>query len=241
MKKVNIDKATLIKYYIDEQMTMKEIANLYNVDRTTIGNKLKEYDIKYKDNINLSLIQKELIVGSLLGDASIVSRNKNSYFRVSHCEKQKDYIIWKKEILNNLVNSINKYIDKRGNSIMYSFNTKSSEVFNEYNNLFYKDKKRISYDIYDHLSELGLAVWYMDDGSKQNNNCRLSTDGFSLDENIILQNILDKKFNLNCKICKYNRNNNEYYFLFFNKDNTYKLHNIIDKYVINSMKYKLIL
>jgi len=250
MKKVNITKEKLTELYTEKKLTMYEIAEIYNVDRSTIGNKLKAYGICSNPSkrkfyhlkaIPLTQQQKELIVGSALGDASIIKRNTISYFKVSHCERQKEYLMWKKEILGNFVNVVNKYADKRGNSIMYSFNTLGLSELNSFRDMFYNNnKKTIKEEISDSLTTFGLAVWYMDDGSKQNNSCRLSTDGFSKDENIVLQKVLKSKFDLDCKVCGYTRNNKEYYFLSFNKNNTIKLHNMIKDYVVNCMKYKLI-
>lgn len=184
----------------------------------------------------LTNIQKELIIGSLLGDACIVKRRNKSYFRISHCEKQKDYLLYKKKILNNIVKTISNHIDKRGNSIMYSFNTLSFTELNYFKDLFYDKVKIINPIIEEYLTPFSLAIWYMDDGSKVNKSCKISTESFSYIGNQILQNILKNKFNLDCKILTYKK----YYYLFFNVENTAKFHNLIKEYIIDCMKYKLV-
>ncbi|MCZ2224540.1 MAG: hypothetical protein LC122_13025 [Chitinophagales bacterium] len=252
MKKIDIPKEKLIELYQIQKLNMKQIAKIYNVDRTTISNKLKHFEIEinhnirkneYKNLISLNDNQKSLIVGTLLGDGSLI-KNKNRkfpYLKVSHCEKQKDYLIWKKDILGELVNSVSCYNDKRGNSIMHSFNSLSSKEFIDTYNLFYdNNKKVIREDLINHLNEFGIAVWFMDDGSSQKSSSRFSTEGFSVEENKILQKILKNKFDIETKISYYSRNDKKYNYLLLNKNNTIKLNNIIKPFVIDCMKYKLL-
>jgi hypothetical protein len=247
MKKINISKEDLIKLYCENQYTTETIAQIYKVNRTTISNRLKEYSIlvntnqrKFQSRKNISLSEKQisLIIGSSLGDASIIlsGRRINAYFKVSHCEKQLEYVEWKKEILGTLSSEISKYIDKRGNSIMYNLYTLSHPKLNIFRELFYNDHiKIIKLELENYLTPLSLAIWFMDDGNKN----RISTDGFSKDDNYLLQNIIKNKFELEVNVLKYNRNNKDYYYLSFDKNNIKKLNNIIEPFMIKSMKYKL--
>lgn len=253
MKKIEIPKDKLIELYCEKNLTMFEIAEIYNVDRTTIANKLKQLQIdsnpiqrKYKilKEVPLTREQKDFIIGSVLGDASIIlsGRRVNSYFKVAHCEKQKDYLLWKKEILGNLVNTISKTIDKRGNSTMYGFNTISHKELNFFRKLFYDNNKKIIKDELSlQMSPLGLAVWFMDDGSKTNKcNYRFATEGFTKEENLKLAEILKVNFDLNVKVLEYSRNDRKYYYLFLNKRNAMNMTEIIKPYIVDCMKYKLI-
>lgn len=253
MKKFDIPKEKLVELYKEKHLTMFEISELYHVDRTTISNKLKMFEIdidptqrKYRilKATPMNKTQKSMIIGSVLGDGSIISseRRLNSYFKVAHCEKQKDYLFWKKEILGNFVNTINKNIDKRGNSIMYGFHTISHQELNRLRDMFYdNNKKVIKEEIGLYLDSLGLATWFMDDGSKsgRGNNYRLSTDGFSKDDNYRLQSILKSSFDLNVKVLEYTRHDKQYYYLFINKRNAINMTEIIKPHIIDCMKYKL--
>lgn len=248
---VNIPREKLIELYCEKHLTTFEIGEIYNVDRTTISNKLKQLQIdtnpsqrKYRilKETPLTKEQKNFIIGSTLGDASIIlnASKKFSYFKVAHCEK--DYLLWKKEILGNFVNTINKQIDKRGNSIMYGFSTISHKELNFFRNLFYENNKKIIKDELSlYMSPLGLAVWFMDDGSKSNKcNYRFSTEGFTKEENYKLTEILKVNFDLNVKVCEYSRNEKKYYYLFLNKRNATIMTEIIQPYIVDCMKYKLI-
>ena len=253
MKKVAIPKEKLIELYVDKKMTTHEIAQIYDVDRTTISNRLKEFNIDSNPSIRkyyllkedpLTKDQKDLIVGSTLGDASVIrpKGSANSYFKIAHCEKQRDYIFWKKEILGNLVNVVSKHEDKRGNSIMYQFNTLRHKELNFYRNLFYQNNKKVIVpNIGNYLTPLGLTAWYLDDGNRISKGvcCKFSTDGFSYNENVILANTLKANFDLNVKICEYERHSTKFYYLLLNKRNFMSLTEIIKDYVIDSMKYKL--
>jgi hypothetical protein len=232
---------------------MFEISEIYNVDRTTISNKLKKFQIdsdpsqrKYRilKETPLTKEQKDFIVGTTLGDGSIIlsGRRKTPYFKVSHCEKQKDYLMWKKEMLGNLVNNVTRLEDKRGNSIMYSFHTIAHKDLSKLHKLFYENNKKIIKNEIDaYITPLGLAVWFMDDGSKMNTcNYRFSTDGFTKEENQILANMLKTSFDLNVKVCEYTRNNKKYYYLFLNKRNAINVTEIMKPYIVDCMKYKLI-
>lgn len=253
MKYIPISKEKLEELYVDKKMTTFEIAEVYNVDKQIICNKLEEFQIdinpsqrKYAiiKKIPLSKEQKEFIIGSTLGDGSVIlsGRRTNAYFKVSHCEKQKDYLLWKKMILGNLTNVVNKYEDTKSNSITYGIHTVAHHEMNFFRKLFYdNNKKVVRPEVGLHLSPFGLAVWFMDDGNKYSDvTYRLSTDAFTQDENHLLRDIIKANFDLNVKVCEYEKNNKKYYYISINKRNSFLMTEIISPYVAGCMRYKLI-
>lgn len=52
MQRINIDKDTLTKMYIEQNMTSVEIAEKYNTTHQTILKKLKQYDITVRKAVN---------------------------------------------------------------------------------------------------------------------------------------------------------------------------------------------
>jgi hypothetical protein len=50
------------------------------------------------------------------------------------------------------------------------------------------------------LTELGLAIWLMDDGYKDGNSFRIATECFTESEALLLISVLKTKFNLDCSI-----------------------------------------
>lgn len=249
-----IDKLTLEDLYIHKRKTSYEIAEMFSVNRATVCRWLEKYEIdinpkkrKYEliKKVPFTQEQKDLIVGTVLGDGCVAEhggKNKSYRLLVSHCEKQKDFLMWKKSILANFVNTIRRYEDKRGNSIMYSFATITHDEFRFYRNLFYNgNKKVIKEDLIHHIKPLSLATWFLDDGSiNKNVNMRFSTDCFTKNENELLQWFLKCNFDIRCKVCEYTRRDNKYYYLSLNKENSQKLTEIIAPYSVDCMKYKLI-
>jgi len=89
---------------------------------------------------------------------------------------------------------------------------------------------------------LGLAVWYMDDGSK------LASGGYNIFTNSFLKEELDEiipilsnKFNLKVTIHKRpnKKNNGMYYILYISVKSANIFETLIEPYMIESMKYKL--
>ena len=171
-------------------------------------------------------------------------KNKSYRLLISHCEKQKDLVFYKKAILANLVNNIRIQEDKRKNSIMHSFNTVTHQELKQIYDLFYENGKKIIRDeLINYLTPRSLAFWIMDDGSSSKNqnkiSIRLHTEGFTEAENIKLQSMLKSGFDIKSKVCKFNRNGKEYCYLSINKENTIKLSKITQEYFADCMKYKI--
>ena len=73
--------------------------------------------------------------------------------------------------------------------------------FNSFREAFYPDgKKLVPYNIDELLTDIGLAHWIMDDGSKQGNGLHLNVYAFSPECVDRLINVLTNKFGLKCSI-----------------------------------------
>lgn len=254
MKSKNLDQDILQDLYVNKRKTAYEIAEILQVNRSTVTRYLKKYQIainpkqrKYElvKKVPFTKEQKEMMIGTLLGDGCIAPhgrKNKSYRLLVSHCEKQKDLVLYKKAVLGNLVNNIRRQEDKRQNSVMYSFHTVTHHEFKRIYDLFYENNKKIIRDeLINYLTPRSLAFWIMDDGSASRNNVslRLHTEGFTEEENIKLQNMLRAGFNIRSKVCKFTRNDKEYCYLSINKENTIKLSRLTEQYFVDCMKYKI--
>jgi len=178
----------------------------------------------------------------MMGDMHIrkTKTSKNSRIEEGHGFKQKDYIVWKSKILKNLSFS------GRNNTSGYFVQSKNYPCLNYYRELFYsKQIKIITPEILDKIGPVALAFWYMDDGSKHSsgNGCSLHTNGFSLGENIIIKNWLQKNWNISSEIKSHEEPKRYpgrvWHYQYFNGFNTQKFFHIIYKHIHPSMKYKL--
>lgn len=134
--------------------------------------------------------QREVIVGSLLGDLSIrrakITHNARLYVRQGLVNKE--YLFFLYTIFSDLCKSepkLNTYHDKSRNKYYYSygFNSISLPELNYYYELFYSNgKKVVPNNIGELLTARGLAHWIMDDGTKDGNGLRLYTYSFSKEE-----------------------------------------------------------
>ena len=254
LKKKMIDKIALIDLYINKKKTAYEIAEMFGVNKSIVCDLLHKHEIdtnpkqrKYEiiKKISFTQEQKDLIVGTLLGDGCIAlhgHKNKACRLMINHYEKQKDFLMWKKGILGNFVNTVRREEDNKKNSIIWSFTTVVHDEFRFYRKLFYEGNKKVIRDeLIHYLKPLSLAVWFLDDGILNAGvNIRFSTDRFTKEENEKLQWMLKCNFDIRCKVCEYTKNDKKYYYLSLNKENSLKMTEIIAPYSHECTKYKLI-
>lgn len=133
--------------------------------------------------------------------------------------------------------------DTKYESILFA--TMSLPAFNHYYDLFYINKKKIvPYNIYDILTERGMAYWYMDDGSIQNDGVHFNVYGYDKEGVNRLLETLEKKFKLRCSIhIKEERGANASlppkYRIYIWKESMPLFKSYVGKYIEKSMLYKL--
>jgi hypothetical protein len=143
---------------------------------------------------------KQLIIGSMLGDGCIPKSNYNCYLQIAHKGANKEYILFKYNILSNL-NMVGKLqycvTDKpryKNPYDEYRFKSKCSLLFTRLRRKFYPSgKKQITLNLIKNINDLGLSIWFMDDGNKTKYGYELNTHCFSLEEKQLLQFILKNK------------------------------------------------
>ena len=179
----------------------------------------------------LSPIQKEFLTGTLLGDGFLMETTRGYCLRIHQGIKQKEYVEWKYNVMENLVNTLPKFCG-RG----YYFRTVSNPEFNWYRKIFYDGrKKRVPEDIRDLLTPLGLAVWIMDDGSRDKGCVRISTHNFNYSDQLKLQETLKTKFGIECSIQKAK----DKFWLWIKSKSIANLVKLVKPYFIPNMLYKL--
>ena len=111
---------------------------------------------------------RNLLIALLLGDGTI---SNNNVFKLSHCEKQRDYLEWKIEQLKNAGlrnNGLKEYISVKGYNIgkkVYYTKLNIVPFIKVLRRVFYKPYKKLgNRKLLNRLDAKGIAIWYMDDG-----------------------------------------------------------------------------
>ena len=189
--------------------------------------------------------QKSLIIGSILGDGYIrqLPGRADAFLEINHSNKAQQYVDYKYNILKNICESEPKerYTDELKTKKAYRFFTKQNKEITILYNQFYKNNKKIiPRDL--ELNAMIMAIWYMDDGSKTQNklnnaniNIYLNTQQFSLNDQKYLLFLL-RKIGINARLNK----DKIYYRIRILKDSVPVFMQMIDKYIIESMRYKIV-
>jgi hypothetical protein len=203
----------------------------------------------YKQSLVLSQTQYEIAVGCLLGDASIQSQDGGKTYRLKFQQADKlhrEYLFHLYDVFNEWVLSPPHFDSKRN---MWSFQTISHTEFKKLAQLFVlncsgiKCKKHVKpLFIENHLTPLGLAYWFMDDGGKSNYNkdfvrkgFAFNTHGFEKSEVEILCQGFKTKFDFDCWV-KLNKNK---HIIVISAKSYEKVIALIDEFVVPSMRHKL--
>ncbi len=184
---------------------------------------------------SLSQVQMSVVIGSLLGDGYVrkIKNRSNAFLEVNHSLSQKEYVDWKYEVLKPFVGGVPKTRKGNGERVAYRFYSKQHPTFSELRNKFYKDGRKIIPDI--QLDPISLAVWYMDDGSKcRSSDVYLNTQQFDYSSQLTLIGMLNKLG------LQANLNKDKHYFrIRFLKSSLGNFKNLVDNFIISSMRYKL--
>ena len=199
---------------------------------------------EYKKTLTLSDIQRSILVGTLLGDGHLETRDGKKTYRlkVEHQILQRDYIEWLYKQFREWVRSgICSRVKKNGKRYVL-FQTYSHGVFRFYAQQFYSNgTKNIPKLISKLLDPIALAVWFMDDGSWKSDNHKtfiIHTLGFKRKDLKIIQSVLLKKFGV--ATCLH-RQKGKYWRLYIKSESADVFRKLVEPYTsqVPSMKTKM--
>ena len=159
--------------------------------------------------VEVSSREKEIIIGTILGDAHIAMLKTAARLEITHSEKQKEYVLWKHAELKRFTSSkprLVKIKDERYGKTyrQWRFATKAGDWCTALHRVFYRGRVKIVPENIQGLlaSPLSLAVWFMDDGGRRNDSYGLflNTLSFTLREHELLQHCLQKNFSLETRV-----------------------------------------
>lgn len=197
----------------------------------------------YKTTLRLSDVQREMLVGILLGDACLETQNAGRTYRlkIEQGAAHADYVQHLYEALRDWVLSPprSKQGQTRGvTTINLAFQTVSHAELAEFGELFYRDRRKIvPVNIGDLLTARGLAYWYMDDGSMKSSESKgvlFNTHAYQPDEISTLIAVLGE-FGLDAK----HRRQTDGVQIYVSGRSFERFVELVDPYVIEAMRYKV--
>lgn len=195
--------------------------------------------------LNFNQLQFDSILGNLLGDASLQTFTNGKTWRLRFIQKDKDYLFYLYDLFGHLVSTPPKSITDKHGSTRWYFNTTVLHDGQVLADLFYIKKggkwvKTLNKNLYPQLTAASLAHWFMDDGSlKQVRNSQayiLCTDSFSLSELKELAQVFQTQYNIHVSFHKQRTNQ---YRIYIPVKHRLDFKNLVEEYIVPSMKYKL--
>lgn len=191
----------------------------------------------------LSQRQKEILIGTLLGDAHLEPNGKYVRVRIDHYDRHKEYVFWMANELLPFSLKPREIIedDKRSGKsyTRWHFSSQSLPVFQGFRDLFYFRGRKIVPENLDKLiTPLSLAIWYMDDGFRRRD-CKgfyLCTSSFTNREQKILQKVLWIRFGLEVSI----HHQRKLERIYIPAAHAEKFNDLIKPFILSVFRYKLL-
>ena len=190
---------------------------------------------------SLTEFQKEVLMGTLLGDSSLRRHRKewNTEVSCAHGVSQKEYCEYKTEIFESIGAHCEHHKrntpDKR-NGIYYEDYTMripANPELNSWYDAFYpKGKKVVPISLFKYFTAVSLAFMFMDDGCKVSASYSIATNCFTAEDINTFRNMLKEKFGLETSLFKRN-------VLYIKACSRAKFEALITPYLCECMKYKL--
>lgn len=194
---------------LSEGKTFEQISEIMGCSKLVAKRRFKELGLSKEQeqtshyeyyDVELTHSQKQLIMGSTLGDGTITV---SGAYSCSHSVGQIDYFNHKRSVLDNLhSNKFQRYAHNYDNfeTIPESvhFTTGCNKYLYELREIYYPEGKKIfPYEyLKNKLEAGGLAYWYCDDGHIQKRATMLNTYGYSYEQQQIMIKLLSDRFDI---------------------------------------------
>ena len=189
-----------------------------------------------------------ILFGSLLGDAHGEKKLKGLGTRFSFFQEDShvEYIYFLHKLIsdygycNPKIPTVSNRLGVKGKlRKIVRFSTWTYTSFNWIHDIWYKNGiKRVPDCIDQYLTPLALAIWIMDDGSKNNKGLKFSTNSFTYNDCLKLVKVLNDNFNIKASV--QSAGSKDQYIIYVWKESMNDLRKIVSPYIISEMKYKII-
>lgn len=196
--------------------------------------------------VNLTKQQKSAITGMILGDAYLQpTGKKNARLRLEQKASHRDYLVWKTNLLKQFFQGNPTFLKRKHPKTNRTYEyvrqqSNSSPVLGRLRTIFYPNgKKRIPQIIEKFLcDDIAFAVWFYDDGYYYpRDKCSYIYLGrVSIEEAEYARDAIKNIFNIENRILD---KRDKGFVLYFPRTENEKIRNIVEKYYVPVMAYKI--
>jgi hypothetical protein len=193
-----------------------------------------------KTTLKLSDIQREILVGALLGDAHLETQNRGRTYRVKfeYSAKHREYAEHLYGLFREWVRTpLQGKLDDSHDNVW--FQTLSHPAFRFYAHQFYDEhRKCVPRNIHRLLTARSIAYWFMDDGSMKSRESKgviFNTQGFARKDVKRLVDVLRSQFKLEAR----ERRQREGWQIYISGKSHERFREIVVPFLHPSMLYKL--
>lgn len=245
----------LYRLYYIEHLTHDQIGQMYGVTRGAVQARMNRLGWKTIprvarwDNGKPTGKAWQILLGTVMGDGHLYKPHTNVRLELKHGVQQREYLEWKTRQLAPWIDFTyqKEQRNKFGADTIHAVSLCYPWLTELHNRLYKPDGTRlVDRDILDQLGELGLAVWYLDDGTyntiRWNNYIILASLRYGKEGNEIIAAWLEEEWGLKPNIYHYpNRKEKFSYCLQFTKANSEKIREMasIITTEVPSMRYKV--
>lgn len=193
---------------------------------------------------------KGAVVGMILGDACIPTLRegrRTQHLQFAHKAADREYAEFKLQLLAHLNET--KIIESSNTvkGITYPcvvVRTLSHPFYNKLSDhMYYEGRKTVTEHVMKCLTPLGLALWYMDDGTLAGEmgyrNPFICSHNFNQCENELMCRMIHKKFGITFRTIRKNVKDKTYYWMRLRRKDREKFFDIIKEFVPDCMKRKI--
>jgi hypothetical protein len=181
---------------------------------------------------SLSEVQRQIIVGCLLGDGTMRCKT-NALLEINHSFHQSSYVDWKYSHLAALVRTPPRVRAGNAGRIAYRFVTRSLPELTPYFTLFYGSGKKRVPEL--ELAPLTLAVWFMDDGCRSRRAVYLNSQQYDETSQRTLLRSLREQWGIEGTL---NRDKS-YYRIRISVEGTRRFATLVEPHLLPELRYKL--
>ena len=193
-----------------------------------------------QDRSELSQEQRDVLTGTILGDASLAKHGRFHRLFVKHKLAHESLAMLKYDAFREFISMAPHRFDQRLRGKRYpcvQFVTRTNPVFSRWHSHFYEDRtKVVPEDISRLLTPRAVAIWLMDDGAADYAGVTFQTHSFSREETDRLAAALRAEHQLRTRV----RANRGGWIVYVIAESVPRLRDLVAPYVLPEFEYKLV-